>query len=231
MAIQFFDGEEHNARFKGWKVSVQIRGKRYRKRFGLAKPSHKIEDDLWYRYQYTRARYHEAKLLARAAATQYIDFISTEHRGTKPCRGVGFHGLTLGIGKLKRNQDYQCYFSVNALGCPHRIPVTRSRNLTESWQKAVALWGSLHGIRQKDIGTKMKAVPAPERFKELRQHMNKKEGKNIPVDVLHDVYAQNRLALENKKAVTTVKGQFSEQDLTELQKSLQREIQSYRGSR
>ena len=231
MAIQFCDEIEKRGRFKGWRVSVDIRGKRYRKSFSLEKLSNSIPDDVWYRYQHTKARYHEAKLLARAAATQYVDFISSEHRGTKPCRGVGFHGLTLGIGKLKRNQDYQCYFSVNVSGRPHRVPVTQSRNLTESWQKAVSIWGRLHGIRQKDIDKKMKDVPAPERFKELRQHMNANEGKSIPVDVLHHVFAEKRLELEKQKSLRKVEVQFSDQDLMEFQNSLKQEIQSYQASR
>ena len=231
MAIQFFDEKEQTHRFRGWKVTVEIRGRRYRKSFSLAKPSTRIPDDVWFRYQHIQARYYEAKLLARAAATEYIDFISTEHRSTKPFRGVGCHGLALGIGKLSRHKDYQCWFTVTCAGRPHRVAITESRNLSESWQKAVGLWGRMNGIRQKDINARMLEVPAPERFKKLRQHMNANEGKNIPVDVLHHVFSEKRLEIEQLKKRTPAASRYSDQDLMELQNSLKQEIQSYCMSR
>jgi len=60
MAVNFYEKGQLSSGFCGWRVVVTIRGKRYQKYFSLNRPSERIPEELWFRYQETRARYYEA---------------------------------------------------------------------------------------------------------------------------------------------------------------------------
>ena len=184
MAIQFYDKGELSSGFRGWRVAAMIRGKRYQKYFSLRPPNDAVPEALWNRYQKTRAEYYEARWAMRAAAIKYLDFIRTEHPRVKPFRGVGFQGITLGIGAIGSQQMEQCYFQVNAPGHPVRIAITENQTLSDAWDSAVSLWGQAFEIRQKDIDAKRKNPPTPEQFKRLRKHMNEEEGASVGVSPL-----------------------------------------------
>jgi hypothetical protein len=62
--------------------------------------------------------------MARSAAIQYLEFINKNHPTTRPYRGVGFHGITLGMGTDRRADQEVCYFSVNKRGSVVNIPVS-----------------------------------------------------------------------------------------------------------
>jgi hypothetical protein len=51
--------------------------------------------------------------MARSAVIQCLDFINKDHSTTRPCRGVGVQGVTLGIGAGRSAAHETCYFSVN----------------------------------------------------------------------------------------------------------------------
>lgn len=123
MAIHFYEESDLSSGFYGWRVAAMIRGKRYQKYLSLRRPSDNVPQELWHRYQKTRAEYYEARWSMRAAAVKYLDFIRTEHARTKPYRGVGFQGITLGIGTNGGGQTEQCYFQVNAPSNPVRIAI------------------------------------------------------------------------------------------------------------
>ena len=229
MAIQFYDKGELSSGFYGWRVAATIRGKRYQKYFSLRRPSDAVPETLWHRYQKTRAEYYEARWAMRAAAVQYLDFIRTEHPRVKPYRGVGFQGMTLGIGTIGGNQTEQCYFQVNAPGNPMRIAITEKQTLSKAWDRAVRLWGEAFGIRQKDIEAKRQTPPTPEQFKRLRKHMNEEEHASLGVGVLHHVYAEQRAEIERKKSRNRLNKErpVDRDDLLDVHARLEREISEF----
>ncbi|SFR61249.1 hypothetical protein SAMN05216203_1780 [Marinobacter daqiaonensis] len=228
MAIQFYEKGELSSGFWGWRVVVMIRGERYQKYLSLRRPGTSVPEELWYRYQKTRAEYYEARWSMRAAATKYLDFIRTEHARTRPFRGVGFQGITLGIGTIGGSQTEQCYFQVNVPGNPVRIAISEEQTLSRAWDRAVVLWGETFGIRPKDIEARRHRSPAPEQFKRLRKHMNDEEQASLGVGVLHYVYAEQRAELERKKSRSSLRERRVEQeDLLDVHSRLEREISQF----
>lgn len=226
MAISFYEKGDLSSGFYGFKVAVVIRRKYHQKWLSMKLPSENIPIDLWFKYQETRAKYYEARWLARSAATQYIDFIKTNHKSTKPFRGLGFHGMTIGIGRGNRCLTDQCYFQVNKRGSATRIWITKEVTLSQAWKKAITLWGESFGIRTKDIQHKLNSQPSPDIFKHLRVHLNQNEGKDYPPSVLRHVYAEQRKEIELKKASVTATGD-SPVDLSSFHSSLEREISRF----
>jgi hypothetical protein len=205
-----------------------IRGKRYQKYLSLRRPSEAVSKAVWHRYQKTRAEYYEARWAMRAAAIRYLDFVRTEHPRVKPFRGVGFQGITLGIGTVGRSQTEQCYFQVNVPGHPVRIAITEEQPLSKAWDLAVSLWGDAFDIRQKDIDAKRQASPIPEQFKHLRKHMNEEESASLGVNVLHHVYAEQRAEIERNKSRTRLKERpVGQDDLLDVHSRLEREISEF----
>lgn len=228
MAIHFYEEGDLSSGFQGWRVAVMIRGKRYQKYLSLRPPSDNVLPELWGRYQKTRAEYYDARWSMRAAAVKYLDFIRTEHPRTKPYRGVGFQGITLGIGAIGSGQSEQCYFQVNVPGNPVRIAITEEQTLSRAWNKAVTLWGETFDIRPRDIEKKRQTMPTPEQFKQLRKHLNDEQSASLGVGVLHHVYAEQRAELERNKARTRLKEQpVKEDELLEVHSRLEREISRY----
>ncbi|MTI77962.1 MAG: hypothetical protein FH754_11630 [Marinobacter sp.] len=228
MAISFYEKGELSSGFHGWRVVATIRGKRYQKYFSLKRPDTRITQELWHRYQETRARYYEARYLARSAALQYLDFIGKEHPSTLPFRGVGFHGITLGIGSGKSATQETCYFSVNKRGAATKFYIDERVSLSQAWEKAVNHWGEVFGIRPKDIEQKLTRVPSPYQFKALRKQLNEREGYDYPASVLHHVYAEQRSELEKQKAKETTKGKLNEDDLLAMYANLERQVSEFR---
>lgn len=228
MAIHFYDEGELSSGFYGWRVAAMIRGKRYQKYLSLRRPSDNVPQELWHRYQKTRAEYYDTRWSMRAAAVKYLDFIRTEHARTKPYRGVGFQGITLGIGTIGGGQTEQCYFQVNVPGNPVRIAITEHQTLSQAWGKALSLWGEAFQIRHKDIETRRQNPPTPEQFKQLRKHMNDEQKASLGVGVLHHVYAEQRAELERNKSRSRLKDQPVEKDeLLDVHSRLEREISEY----
>jgi len=225
MAIQFYDKGELSSGFYGWRVVAVIRGKRHQKYFSARRPSEAMPEDFWHRYQKTRAEYYEARWAMRAAAIKYLDFIRTDHPRVKPFRGVGFQGITLGIGTIGGGQTEQCFIQVNVPGNPMRIAITENQTLSKAWDNAVTLWGETFQIRPKDIDAKRQHPPTPEQFKRLRKHLNDEEGASLGVSVLHHVYAEQRAAMERQKSRSSLKEQpVDEDDLLDVHSRLEREI-------
>lgn len=227
MAIQFYDKGALSSGFYGWRVVATIRGKRYQRYFTAHRPSSQIPKEVWLKYQETRARYYEARWMSRSAAVQYLDFINTNHSMTKPYRGVGCHGITIGIGPGNRCLTDQCYFTVNYRGRPVRVPITAERSLTPSWHRTVELWGERFGIRTKDIERKKEQVPSPDLFRNLRRYLNDVDRRHIPVTVLHHAYAENRDELEQMRVKLELKNEVDNNDLLSFHSQMQREIHQY----
>nr|WP_297401794.1 hypothetical protein [uncultured Marinobacter sp.] len=227
MTISFFDKYELSSGFHGWRVVATIRGKRYQKYFSMKRPNTRITQDFWFKYQETRARYYEARYQARSAAIQYIDFISKDHAATRPCRGVGFHGITLGIGTGRSAQE-TCYFSVNKRGAATKFYIAEGASLSKAWKQAVCRWGEVFDVRPKDIAKKLIQVPSPDHFKYLRKQLNEREGYDYPVSVLHHVYAEQRSYLERQKARKSTKGEVGQDDLLSMYANLERQVSEFR---
>ena len=166
--------------------------------------------------------------MARSAAIQYLDFINKEHPTTGPHRGVGFCGVTLGIGTGRTTASEVCYFSVNKRGAASKFYIDEQTSISQAWKGAVKHWGEVHGIRPKDVAQKLTKVPHPDRFKTLRKHMNDHEGQNFPASVLHHVYAEQRGQLETKKVRETTKGRIEEDELLAMYANLERQVSEYR---
>ncbi|QWV13883.1 hypothetical protein ABWH88_09970 [Marinobacter adhaerens] len=228
MAIRFYEKGELSSRFHGWRVVATIRGKRFQKYFSLDRPNYQISQELWHQYQETRARYYEARYMARSAAIQYLDFITKEHPTTRPYRGVGFHGITLGIGSGRRADQEVCYFSVNKRGAATKFYIDEKVTLSQAWQQAVSHWGEIYEIRQKDVADKLKLTPSPAQFKALRKQLNEHEGHDLPPSVLHHVYAEQRSQINKKKAREDIGGRLDGDDFLTMYANLEREVSEFR---
>lgn len=228
MAIRFYEKGELSSGFHGWRVAATIRGKLYQKYFSLKRPNSRISEELWHKYQETRARYYEARYMARSAAIQYLDFIGKDHPATLPYRGVGFHGITLGIGSGKSATQETCYFSVNKRGAAKKFYIDEQESLSQAWEHAVKHWGEVFEIRPKDVAEKLEKVPSPDQFKSLRKHMNNYEGCDHQASVLHHVYAEQRSQLEKHKAKKRTRGQLKEDDLLAMYANLERQVSEFR---
>ena len=228
MAISFYEKGELTSGFHGWRVVATIRGKRYQKYFSLKRPNNRITQELWYQYQETRAKYYEARYMARSAALQYLDFIGKDHPSTLPCRGVGFQGITLGIGSGKSAAQETCYFSVNKRGAANKFYIDERASLSQAWEHAVKHWGEVFNIRPKDIAKKLEQVPSPDQFKSLRKQLNDHEGCDYQASVLHHVYAEQRSQLEKHKAKATTRGTLNEDDLLAMYANLERQVSEFR---
>ncbi|EMP57123.1 hypothetical protein MSNKSG1_00833 [Marinobacter santoriniensis NKSG1] len=228
MAISFYEKGELTSGFHGWRVVATIRGKRYQKYFSLKRPNARITQELWYQYQETRAKYYEARYMARSAALQYLDFIGKDHPTTLPCRGVGFQGITLGIGSGKSAAQETCYFSVNKRGAATKFYIDERASLSQAWEQAVKHWGEVFDIRPKDIAKKLEQVPSPDQFKSLRKQLNDREGCDYQASVLHHVYAEQRSQLEKHRAEKTTRGKLNEDDLLAMYANLERQVSEFR---
>lgn len=228
MAISFYEKGELSSGFHGWRVVATIRGKRYQKYFSLNRPNTAISEDLWCQYQAARARYYEARYLARSAAIQYKDFINKNHPTTRPHRGVGFQGITIGIEASRHTGHEGCYISVNKRGAATKFYIDDQVSLSEAWEHAVLHWGEVNDIRPKDIDLKLKLVPSPGQFKILRKHLNDQEGYSFSAGVLHHVYAEQRSELEKLKARASTNGKVAEDDLLTMYANLEREVSEFR---
>tara|TARA_R110001583_G_scaffold178607_1_gene334595 strand:- start:378 stop:1067 length:690 start_codon:yes stop_codon:yes gene_type:complete len=228
MAISFYEKGELPSGFHGWRVVATIRGKRYQKYFSLKRPNTRISEEFWHKYQETRARYYEARYMARSAAIQYLDFIGKDHPATRPYRGVGFHGITLGIGSGKSASQETCYFSVNKRGAANKFYIDERASLSQAWEQAVQHWGEVFDIRPKDIAKKLEQVPRPDQFKSLRKQLNEHEGCDYQASVLHHVYAEQRSQLEKRKAKKTTRGKLNEDDLLAMYANLERQVSEFR---
>jgi len=227
MAIHFYEKGQLSSGFHGWHVIATLRGKRYQKYFSLVRPKPTIPVEFWYRYQQTRARYYEARWSARSAALQYIDALKTNHPITRPYRGVGFRGITMGITTGDRIAQERCYFSVNESGRPVRFYITEDCTLSQAWHQAVDHWGDVFGIRPQDIERKRKSPVSPAAFKVLRKQLNDHENCNISVEALHDVYAEQRADIERRKAREQTQGEVTEDDFLGWYANLKQEIAEY----
>jgi hypothetical protein len=228
MAISYYEKGELSSGFHGWRVVATIRRKRYQKYFSLNRHNTRIPQEIWHRYQETRARYYEARWMARSAAIQYLDFINSDHPTTRPHRGAGFHGVTLGIGTGRNTAHEVCYFSVSKRGAATKFYIDERLSLSQAWEKAVCHWAEVHEIRPKDVTQKLKVVPSPDRFKALRKYMNDHEGHDFPVSVLHHVYAEQRGNLEKQKVWEHTDGRLSKEDeLLTMYARLKREVSEF----
>ncbi len=228
MAINFYEKGELSSGFQGWRVVATIRGKRYQKYLPLHRPSTRIPEELWHKYQETRARYYEARYMARSAAVQYLDFINKDHPNTKPYRGVGFHGVTLGIGAGKSTLHELCYFGVNKRGASTRFYIDERTPLCQAWEQAISHWAEVFEIRPKDVDQKLDRVPSPGQFKALRKQLNDQEGHDFPASVLHHVYAEQRGQLEKQKARENTEGKLEKDELLAMYANLERQVSEFR---
>jgi hypothetical protein len=232
MAISFYEKGELSSGFHGFKTAAMIRGKYKQKWFTMNRPSKSIPQDFWRHYQNTRAKYYEARWAARSAACQYLDYIRTNHKSTKPLRGLGMHGLTIGIGKGNRCFTDQCYFCLNKKGKATKITISEHKTLTLAWREAVTKWGQLNGIREKDIQQKLSNPPSPDAFKALRIFLNEHEGKDIAPIALRHVYAERRQQIANQKVElppsTKEDKLVDENELLDLRSALERELLNFR---
>jgi hypothetical protein len=228
MAINFYAKGELSSGFHGWRVVATIRGKRYQKYFSLNRSNTRIPQELWHSYQETRARYYEARYMARSAAIQYLDFINKEHPATRPYRGVGFQGVTLGIGAGRSTAHELCFFSVNKRGAATKFYIDNGTRLSQAWEQAVSYWGNVYEIRPKDVAHKLTMVPSPDQFKALRKQLNDQEGHDFPASVLHHVYTEQRDQLGKQKIRENTQECFDGDELLSLYANLKQELSGYR---
>ncbi|PPK51105.1 hypothetical protein BY454_11763 [Marinobacter persicus] len=166
--------------------------------------------------------------MARSAAIQYLDFIQKDHPAALPCRGVGFQGITLGIGGGKSAAQETCYFSVNKRGAAIKFYIDERTSLSQAWEQAVKHWGEVFDIRPKDIVEKLEQIPSPDQFKSLRKQLNDHEGCDYQASVLHHVYAEQRSQLEKHRARKATSGKLNKDDLLAMYVNLERQVSEFR---
>lgn len=229
MGLKFYQkSEKHPRKFHGWKVDYVVQGKRITQKFDNEPPTRTMPVEFWERYQETKARLLAADCERRIAATDYCNLLRTDDPKTKPHRGLGVQGITIGIGSTFDESKTHCYFAVDLGKSVFRVSITEDKPLRVAWEFAVDVWGEEYGIRLKDIARKKKQVPEPEKFKLLRRYMNEKERAHLPVWVLSEVYQEYRDDRLWVEAHGNPKSEESE--LLKMRQKLEREMADFKAT-
>lgn len=229
MGLKFYQkSEKHPRKFHGWKVDYEINGKRIQEKFSNEPPSQSMPIEFWERYQETKARLLAAQCEKKIAASEYCALLRKDSPKTKPYRGLGMQGITLGIGSTFDESKTHCYFAVDLGKSVFRVSITDEKPLRTAWEFAVDVWGEEYGIRSKDIARKKRQVPSPEKFKLLRRHLNDKERAHLPVWVLSEVYQEYR---DDKLWVEAHGNPKSEEsELLKMRQKLERDMKDFKSA-
>lgn len=216
MAIRIYNDGEHPAGFIGIRVARYV-GTQYKQKYFNFRNRDKSFVTLEQERQYLKqARELDKTWQAQSEAIQYQKRVSNSHITSDPMNALGITGLTLVInrdrnrrlikGRPIRPSDYIYFYAGfrvgNGLGrykCNQVFKIDRW-GYSDTWARAVECWAKRYHIQDEDKREVLLRCPDPDRFKLLRRHLNEK-GWNIPVEVLHSVYAEQREALKAQRGL------------------------------
>jgi hypothetical protein len=84
--------------------------------------------------------------------------------------------------------------------------------------------------RYSEIAKERTAVPTPERFKVLRKQLNEHEGAELSVEVLLNVYTEQRTELARRTVEVMAKTESNDEQLVGFGAQLQKEMEDYPGT-
>lgn len=195
MGVRFYRPGEHQGGFIGFRVTRTV-GDEYKQRYfstnGLS------EDDFWFRYLKVKAQLVDTEWKVESLWHQYKTFVTSDHPNTKPGRGTGVHGITLGFTHDRRDRWVGCFIvQLSRKKGAHKV-YFGTRLYSEAWKEAVNAWADNYEILPEDYDRVLNNPPPPEQFKELRRIMNT-EGFNIPVTALRQVFTEQREEIRMKR--------------------------------
>lgn len=211
MAVRIYNKGEHPAGFVGVRVARTIGSdKKYKQKyFSFRKPNktgyfNKSEQS----QIIEKANKLDEQWKAEADKHRLEQSLITEYQTVKPFAGVGFQGITLVLASREKNvvrkvdgkkccyNSYQPTFSVNLCRPAKRFNIGEQCSFSDAWRQAVNYWARLKQVPESVRLEKLNNPPHPDQFKQLRRYLNAK-GADIPVKVLHWVYAEQRQRVKN----------------------------------
>lgn len=229
MSVRFFGRGDHPGGFIGFRVARSFDG---RFRNDYFSTSHLDNSNPGDRRQIEilklKAEIRDMEWKAEAALAEYQRFVSLDHPNCKPFRGVGVHCITAEFDNGSTpGARYNPGFRVR-LGRKTIFVNFKEYHFTKAWEKAVTIWSEHHDIQPGDAQRVQKNVPDPGQFKLLRAQMIK-EGVDIPVSVLREVFAEQRLAIKVEKSKLSEKAKAIEtsKDLSSFTEGLMSELKRF----
>lgn len=202
MTIKFYP-PGHGSGFAGFRVTGTYAGKERHAEFPIY-PSTKKSDPL-VRYQELQAQLKQAEWESEDALFRYQVFVSESDPRSGPYEGTGVHGIFCYFFHSKLG-GWQAGFKVKATR-PGRSPrfLFATKPFSKAWRDAVGFWAAEHGIEQDDVQRVLSRPPEPAQFKDLRRYLNDHKKADIPVETLTPVFAEQREAIAQKKALEKAK--------------------------
>lgn len=232
MSVKFFGKGEHPAGFQGFRVAASFDGKFRNDYFST---SHLDENNPGDKTQIEilklKAEIRDLEWKAEAALAEYQRFVSSDHPNCKPFRGVGVHCITAEFDNGRTpGARYNPGFRVR-LGRKSIFVNFKEYHFSKAWRERSA---SGLNITTSSLMTlnECENVPDPGQFKLLRAQMIK-EGVDIPVSVLREVFAEQRLAIKVEKSKLSEKAKAIEtsKDLSSFTEGLMSELKRFSSSK
>lgn len=201
MAVRYYGEGEHKAGFLGFRASSGTGEQRY---FSTRAAAVQDDSDSRFLFQRLSAEKQDAEWRLESLRLRYQRFVTTEHSGTKPCRGVGVQGITAAFFR-DGPDNWTPGFVVSRFRDGETKPAKHFRMkrklYSQVWQEVVEFWATEHGILDRDRIRLLESAPGPEQFKLLRRQMNEHEGYDIPVSALSPAFAEQRSEIEQQRAL------------------------------
>lgn len=203
MSVIYYGRGDHPGGFIGYRVSrtpVEDFKQTY---FSTAHLGDQSDNNLKFKRIRLQAELYDASWAAASALKQYQQFVTLNHPGTAPERGVGVHGITASFIKDRAGKWGACFL----------VSIPASENLSRktqeysfhdhlysvAWRNAVETWADVYEILQEDRVRVLNSMPEPEKFKHLRRMLNEKKGCDIPIEALAPVYHEQRAQLAEER--------------------------------
>lgn len=223
MSLTIYNEGDHPAGFIGIRIVRTVSGKSRQQYFSFRNPENrKIVSKKRQTELLREAQELEASWIAENAEYQYQKRISQSNPKTRKESSTGVEGLTLTfVSDHSRKKNY--YYPAFRVKIPRSTVGERFFLFTEmtyskAWESAVNLWAEVYSIRPKDRNILLAKMPPASQFVELRRVMNR-EGHNIPVECLHNIFAEQRQQIKLIKTKA-----LNEQDLAG---AMEREISEF----
>lgn len=201
MAVRYYGKGEHKAGFLGFRVTSGTGEQRY---FSTRAAAVQDDSDSRFLFQRLSAEKQDAEWRLESLRLRYQRFVTKEHAGTKPHRGVGVHGITAAFFRNGPNNWTPGFVVSRFRGgeCRPARPFRMKRKpYSQVWQEVVDFWAEEHGVLPRDRNRLLASSLGPEQFKRLRRQMNEHEGFDIPVSALSPAFAEQRSELEHQRAL------------------------------
>lgn len=206
MGIKHYKPGEHPGKFVGFRVTASWNQEYRQEYFDTFDAETQDDCDPYFKQQHLKAQILDLQWELESLDYQYQQFVTRNHPGTKPHRGLGFQGMTIGFLRAHGDQWEPCFLvnrskdKADESTRKGRIVIPLKKHLfSDAWKLATNHWVEENEIRPEDIERIRKQPPSPEQFKELRRYMNEVEGCDIPVKSLHPVFAEQREMIRSSR--------------------------------